>query len=290
MDSKKFHPRLTRQLERRGLALVLIFLFVAVSELSAGVLVAPTSLVLSDRKTTGRLTVQNPTDKPQEISIGFSFGIPMSDSLGNVQVRLQDSTDADPRSAVGWIKAFPRKMILQPNSSQVIRFIAHPPKDLPDGEYWARVVVRSQEGQTVIPVPASNETITTKLNMIMQTAISLKYRTGNLISKLDVRKTETVQTDSTLHVLIDMVNPGNVSYIGLLKCRLVDAGGKEISKNQVDLAVYRELKRRVDLLIAGDDFQKPYKVEVSISNQGRSDIPTEDIIVGNSIEYTAVVE
>ncbi|UCD93718.1 MAG: hypothetical protein JSU69_08070 [Candidatus Zixiibacteriota bacterium] len=290
MDSKIEYPRQTKTIGWRGILFALSVFLLSISDLSAGVLVAPTSVILTETKRTGRLTVQNPTDKPKEVTIHFSFGVPLSDSLGDVKISLQDSAITDPRSAVDWIKAFPRKMVLAPNSSQVVRFVARPPRDLPDGEYWARVVIRSQEGETSIPAASDQEKITTRLNMIMQTAIALKYRTGNLISKLEVVSTETKLVDSAVSILIDMVNRGNVSYIGLLQCRLVDAKGKIISKGQVDLAVYRDLKRRIVLPVAGENLQKPYKVEVAIATEGRTDIAAEDLIAGNSIEYSALVE
>jgi len=290
MESKISNPRLARKAVWRGLFIIPIISLIFTLQLSAGVLVAPTSLILSDHKKTGRLTVQNPSDKPKEISIDFKFGMPISDSLGNVKISLSDSTVTDDKSAVGWIRAFPRKIILAPNASQVIRFVAHPPKDLEDGEYWARVMVKSQEGETNIPVPSEDDKITTKLNMIMQTAIALKYRTGNLMSKLDVEYSKATLIDTTVSMLIDMVNHGNVSYIGVLQCRLVDADGKIISRDQIDLAVYRELRRNMRLPLTGSAYKKPFNVEVSISNEGRSDIPVEDMVVGNSIVFTALVE
>jgi P pilus assembly chaperone PapD len=260
------------------------------ADLAAGVLVAPTSVYLSDRNRTGRMTVQNPSDKPQEISIRLSFGIPESDSLGNVSVSLTDSNITDPRSAVNFIKVFPRKIVVAPGDKQIIRFVANPPKDLADGEYWARVVVRSEEGQTTIPSPTKSEGITTKLNMVMQTAIALKYRTGNLTSQLDVTDTKVRQTDSTVEFRIRMANRGNVSYIGLLQCRLLDAQGTEISVKQMDLAVYRELNRNVILPVVGTTFKKPFKVELSIGNEGRKDIAPEDMIPGNRIEFSTLVQ
>jgi P pilus assembly chaperone PapD len=268
MDSDLSLTNRLRKSRLFGSAVFLVLILIMVSELSAGVLVAPTSVILSDRKRTGRLTVQNPTDKPKQVEIRFSFGMPVSDSAGNIRLNLQDSAVTDERSALGWIKAFPKKMILDPNSSQVVRFLARPPRDLADGEYWARIMVRSQEGETTIPLPTNNDKITTKLNMIMQTAIVLKYRSGNLVSKLEVQETEVFQTDTIITAFIDMVNRGNVSYVGILNCRLVDAGGREISKADIDLAVYREL---------------------TISTDGRKDIAAEDMIAGNRIEYTTIV-
>ncbi len=289
MDSGKSLDKHIQKSARFGAFLFIIFFLATISELTAGVLVAPTSVILSDKKRTGRLTVQNPTDRPKQVQISFSFGVPVSDSAGNIRLNLQDSAVTDERSALDWIKAFPKKMILEPNTSQVVRFLARPPKDLADGEYWARIMVRSQEGETSIPLPTEDDKITTKLNMIMQTAIVLKYRSGNLISKLEVRGTEVFSTDTMVTAFIDMVNRGNVSYVGILDCRLVDAKGREISSNDIDLAVYRELKRKVRLPIFSGNYAKPFKLEVSISTEGRKDIAAEDLIAGNRIEYSTTV-
>ncbi|UCD17122.1 MAG: molecular chaperone [Candidatus Zixiibacteriota bacterium] len=288
MDSSKILPRQPARTGWRGLAFLTILFFISAMQLSASVLVAPTAVIMSKAKA-GRLNIQNPTDKPVEVTINFSFGLPESDSLGVVKIELQDSAVTDPRSALGWIKAFPRKIVLEPNSSQIVRFRAKPPKDLADGEYWARVLIRSQEGQRSIPVPTDDDKITTKLNMIMQMAIILKYRTGNLVSKVEVLHAEAEPTDSSVIATIDMVNRGNVSYVGLLTCRLLDAGGQRISEDKIDLAVYHNLRRRVELPIVDAEFQEPYQVEITINTEGRVDIPPEDLIAGNSYAETIVV-
>ncbi len=281
---------LGRCTSRRWWWLVWVLIAVPLLDVCAGVLVAPTVVFLSDRQRTGRLTIQNPTDKPKEISVYFSFGLPTSDSLGNVFVTLQDSGVTDPRSAVTWVKAFPRKVILPPHVSQVVRLVANPPADLPDGEYWARIVIRSQEGQTMVPASTEQTGITTKLNMIMQTAIMLKYRTGSLISNLELLSVEAKAEDDRVVVLADLVNRGNVSYIGILNCRLLDTAGKQVSYKRIDLAVYRSLKRRIELPFVDGDFTAPYRVELAISSEGRNDVAPENMIAGNRIEYSMAVE
>lgn len=271
---------------RRGIFIALLMIFLPVLKLFAGVLVAPPVVFISETNKTGRMTVQNPTNIPREVSISFSFGIPESDSLGNVNVHLQDSAVTDPRSAMEWVRAFPRKLVIPPNGSQVVRFVANPPKDLTDGEYWCRVIVEAQEGTTEIPSPSGEEQITTKLNMVMRTAIMLKYRTGDLYANLELRDAKAKTEDSTVKVLVDFTNKGNVSYIGMLHCRLLDSRDREISSDNMQLAVYRDLMRRVTLPINDGQFLKPYKVEVSVSNKGRKDIPAEEMIFGNEILYT----
>ncbi|HVP07028.1 MAG TPA: hypothetical protein VMS71_04230 [Candidatus Acidoferrum sp.] len=290
MNMTKTPPPTDDNRSRWGFLLLIVLFLVYATNATAGVLVAPTVVFLSDQNRTGRMDVQNPTNAPKEVTIHFSYGLPISDSLGNVRVTLQDSGVTDTRSAVDWIKAFPRRLVIPPNGTQVVRLVANPPKGLADGEYWARIVVRSQEGETSLPVPSAEGTISTKLNMIMQTAIMVKYRTGALVSKIELNKAEARQTDSNITVLADFTNKGNVSYMGMITCRLLDADKKEITRQTTELAVYRDLKRRIDLPLPATAGKTPYQVELSVSTEGRSDIAPENIITGNKILYTAAVE
>jgi P pilus assembly chaperone PapD len=270
-----------------GLLWILIFFIVLSTNVIAGVLVAPTVVFLSDKNRTARLDVNNPGSTPQEVSVYLAFGLPVSDSNGNVAVVLQDSNITDPRSAVEWVKAFPRQVIIPPNGTQVVRFVVNPPKDLPAGEYWARVVVRSEDGETSIPTPTEEGAITTKLNMVMQTAIMLKYRTGDLTSEVALTKAEAQQTDTSIFVLVDLQNKGNASYVGIFTARLLDANKKVLAQQNTDVAVYRDLKRRIEFPTTGAG---PYKIEVAISTEGRTDIAPEDMIPGNKIFSTVDVQ
>ncbi len=289
MDSKTLPPRSAGKAVSWGFLFFTVIFFASAVNLFGSVLVAPTVVFLSEKDRTGRITIQNPSDKPKEISVYISYGLPISDSTGDVQIVLQDTAITDPRSALGWIKAFPEKIVLAPGATQVVRLRANPPKNLPDGEYWARIVVKSQEGVTSIPSPNDANKITTKLNMVMQTAIMLKYRTGNLVSKLEVTKTDIQTIDSTVQLTISMANRGNVSYVGVLESKLVDASGKTIGSSRIDLAVYSELTRRVKFPLPAKG-NRPFKVNISIATAGRTDIPEPDLIVGNTIEYSSIIQ
>jgi len=270
--------------------LVVLTLLVLTLDLAAGVLVAPTVVFLSDRNRTGRINLENPSSTPKEVTINFSFGIPESDSLGNIALDLADSNVSDPRSALGWIKAFPRKVILPPNGSQVVRLVARPPKDLPDGEYWSRIIIQSQEGETALPVASEGEQITTQLNMVMRTAIALKYRTGDVTAKIRLDKVRMDPSDSVVDLYMDLSNSGNASYLGVMSCRLLDAENRQISKYEGYVAVYRDIRRRISMQIPDGVYAKPYTVDLRISNEGRTDIPRDEMVFGNEITYTAAVE
>ena len=271
-------------------AFALLLVVLCATRLFAGVLVAPTVIFISDKDRTGRLNIQNPTNEPREITIRLAYGLPESDSLGNVHVELRDSGVTDPRSALGWIKAFPRKVIVPPNGTQVIRLVARPPQDLADGEYWARVVVTSREGTTALPVEGGEETIQTTLNMVMQTALMLKYRAGECVTHLEIGDSKTIVHDDRVDVLVDMQNTGNTSYMGVLTCRLYDAKNTLVVEKAHDVAVYRNLKRRIELPYDPAKFTRPFSVDVSITSEGRTDVAPDDMIHGNDITYSVAAD
>jgi hypothetical protein len=149
-------------------------------------------------------------------------------------------------------------------------------------------VVRSKDAQQEIPAANTDGAITTKLNMIMQTAIMIKYRTGALTSEVEVSRTSTQRTDSSVQVTIDLTNKGNVSYVGIMTCRLLNEAKKEVSRVQTDLAVYRDLRRRLELPTKNTSGK--YTVEISVTTDGRTDLAPEDVIAGNKVFSSIEVE
>ncbi len=288
MSNTKITPSNNESGSRRGLFILLLLFLAFATQVTAGVLVAPTVVVLADKHRTARLDINNPGSTPQEVTISFAFGLPESDSIGNVRVILQDTNITDPRSTIEWIKAFPRQMVIPPGGTQVVRFVAAPPDGLADGEYWGRIVVRAKDGQKEVPEAGAEGAITTKLNMIMQTAIMIKYRTGSLNSEVEVTQATTQRTDSSVQVTIDLNNKGNVSYVGVLTCRLLGEDKKEVSRVQSDLAVYRQLRRRMELPTRNTTGK--YTVEVAVTTDGRTDVAPEDLIAGNKVFSSIEVE
>lgn len=282
----------SRLIKKSGRITFVVFaaMMIAASGISAQVLVSPTVILVNDQNPTGRLTLLNQSPHIQEISIAFSFGIPESDSLGNVIVNFQDSAVSDPRSALGWISAFPRTMLINPDERQVVRLMVRAPQNLTGGEYWARVMISSQRNNTPILNIGEDKSIGTQLHMVTRQAIMFKYRKGDLTTQLVLDGATALLKDSTVEVMLDMANKGNASYVGMLHAKLKDGSGKEIARYDLRLAVYRQLRRRIDLSLAGYDYNPPYSVELEISNDGRTDINPHDLIRGNKITQTLTVK
>ena len=53
------------------ITITVTLILASAAELAAGVLVAPTAVILSDKSRTGRMTIQNPTNLPKEVRVAY---------------------------------------------------------------------------------------------------------------------------------------------------------------------------------------------------------------------------
>ena len=94
LRSKNLHDRKISGVHWRFI-ITAILLIIPLQELTASVLVSPTVVFITDKNPTGRITLLNRGNRPQEVAVYFSFGLPVSDSLGNISVTFQDSAVTD---------------------------------------------------------------------------------------------------------------------------------------------------------------------------------------------------
>ena len=77
---------------RWGFLFLLVLFLTFAANAMANVLVAPTVVFINDRGRTGRMEIQNPSQQPREVTIHFSYGLPVSDSVDNVRI-LENHAD-----------------------------------------------------------------------------------------------------------------------------------------------------------------------------------------------------
>jgi len=150
---------------RRMLCIFVLFCTVVfiVEDISGGVAVAPSVVVLSDKDQSNRLTLMNTSQSTQEVKIEL---LPPSASL----IWFGDDCI---NSADEWIQVFPQSLILEPGGSSPIRLNARPPDGISDGEHLARVIVQSRGTDSDLAKVSQTETI-------------LKYRSGELVSLVEL--------------------------------------------------------------------------------------------------------
>jgi hypothetical protein len=222
-------------------AAVTVALAVISAVKGAAVAIAPVAVYIDHRSRQGTLTLYNPGDRAEEITVDFGFGYPVSDEQGNISVPV--STEPAPEgepTAAPWLRAFPRRLRLEPGQKQVVRVIAEPPAGLPEGEYWARALVRSRGGQP--PIEQRQGDVTIQLEVETVVAIAVSYRNGAVRTGIDVKDANVWVEDDAVRALVDLERVGNAAYLGRMLVELLDAQGLVIDSTEENLAVYRGLR------------------------------------------------
>lgn len=264
---------------------LLICLFIGISNATAQVQVAPVALHLSDDNKTGRIVVRNSSDYPMELNMELLFGYPDTDQEGNVYLKVFDAIPETEPSATGWIRIYPRHLTLPPNQQQTIRFAARPPQNLPEGEYWARPAVAVKKGKT--QKTRVNSGISTQINLIRRTILSLNYRHGKVHTGILIQDASATSADGKLNVYTDLKRKGNAAYLGHVDIRLYDTSGKLHRHIRQEIAVYYRQSRKFEIdthnLSPG-----AYKVEVTLSTESRA-AQNKSILPAPPVTKTAAV-
>ena len=231
--------------------------------------VSPTALYIDSRTRTGVLTLFNPGTLPEEITVDFAYGFPQSDSAGNVTVPTTKEPGAGEPSAMAWMRAFPRRLLLQPGQRQIVRVLVEPPADLPDGEYWARVLVSSRGGQP--PIEQTQGDVRLQLNVQTTLVMAANYRKGDLRTGANVTAASARRTADGVQLQVDLARTGNAAFLGRMRAELLDGAGNVAATLYDDLAVYRTMRRRLTFPVPAG-VNGPFAVRIHVDTE-REDLP-----------------
>jgi hypothetical protein len=207
------------------------------------VTVSPNALFIDSRTRSGVLTLYNPGTSAEEIEITFAFGYPRSDLAGAISVALADSAAAGEPSVLGFVRAFPRRLRLEPGQRQTVRILMQPPAGLPEGEYWGRVLIRSRGGRP--PVEQQQGGIRMQIDLETVIVGAVNYRNGAMRTSVVMDSARAVATakGDTVNVTADVSRQGNAAYLGHMSLELIAADGRVLGTADEDLAVYRSLRK-----------------------------------------------
>ncbi len=244
-------------------------LVMAGAEAAEAVSVSPTALYIDSRTRTGVLTLHNPGTLPEEITIDFAFGYPRTDSAGTLSVVVTREPAQGEPSALGWMRAFPRRLVLQPGQRQVVRVMVEPPPDIADGEYWARIMITSRGGQP--PIEETRGDLRLQLDVETTLVMAANYRKGAVTTGVQVAASRAWTAPEGVYLELDLERTGNAAFLGRMRADLVDARGEVVGTVWDDLAVYRAVRRR-HLIAAPAGVQGPLAVQVTVNTE-REDLP-----------------
>jgi len=275
--------RWTSRVAAAGAAAVLLLLSPI---LGYAILISPHAVFMDHRTRAGQVYLANTGTTPEEVEIALSYGYPVTDSAGNISVRLIDRPDSTEPSAAGWIRAFPRRAVVQPGERQVVRLLAQPPATLPDGEYWSRIIVTSRGQQ--MAVASADTTVRAGVSLEMRTIISVSYRKGQVRTGVEIRDLRAGIAGDSLVVWVGLVRQGNAAYLGTTRIRLYDPAGAVRGDWSTPTAVYVPVTRRYAFGLEG---LAPGRHVVSVDlSTTRDDLPQGDILPANPAHNSVVVE
>ena len=243
-----------------------------------GVLVAPHAVVIDHRSRSGSLSLYNPGDEATEVSLSTFFGYPVTDSVGDFELKTVDRPDAAMPSAAGWVEAFPKRMVLGPKERQTVRLLARPPAGLADGEYWARLVVAAKGGTVPVSGLSDSSAVTVGLNLEVRTVLPLQYRKGAVGTSVRVSQLAAAVEGDSLAVRLRLQRLGSAAFIGTLRGSLADSAGKTVLTFATPVPVYYAVEPRITTpLPAGGLRAGRYRLKVEVAAE-REDLAPETIL------------
>ncbi|MBI1803690.1 MAG: hypothetical protein HY033_12785 [Ignavibacteriae bacterium] len=268
-------------------------LFVVVCSLTtatSGVKVSPVQLLVVAPSRSAALRVHNPSDKEErEMWMEVKYGYQTTDEKGAPHVVIVPADSGGAKSAARWIRAYPERFVLQPNATQIVRVVASAPPDLPDGEYWARIVVSSKPlGARRIKDAGASPLPRGGFITIEKADLPFHYRKGKLTSGLVLRNVNTTPGKDSMRVAVDLQRIGNTSYWGTLTCRLRDHSGNVVSVYKKNLVVYQDETYVYSLRTANVPAGE-YTFELNFSNKEGSDMVRQYAAESEAVNYSTKI-
>jgi len=207
----------------RALGLAGVLAFASASLAAQGVMVAPHAVFIDHSQRSGSVLLYNPGTEPVEVTISTIFGYPTTDSAGGIKL---DTLPADSAvSALAWIQAFPRRLTVGPRERQTVRLLARPPIELPNGEYWLRLIIAAQAGRVPITGVADTTAIQVGLKLEVRTIIGVNYRKGAVSTGVSLSNLRAQLAGDSVITRAKLERRGNAAFIGMIRETIVDSTG-----------------------------------------------------------------
>lgn len=238
---------------------------------ASGIAIDPHMVVLTSVRPGGQITILNPHATRAEFSVDLRFGFATTDSAGQLRVELTDSPDS--ASAAAWITPYPQRFTLRAGGTRTVRFLAHPPATLPDGEYWARITVHARDDAPAAPI-IGEDLLTPRLHIAMESATVLPifFRKGDVSTGITIGAVDAVVRDSTIAVQATVTRNGNGAFIGVAHIVVHDSRGHRIASADRPIAVYRTMRPRWTIALPPGTQPDGNSVAISLSTD-RHDVP-----------------
>jgi hypothetical protein len=245
----------------------------AVPAVIHAIFVLPTAVFMDHQSRSAQVTIGNAGERPEEAEIQLQFGFPDTDSTGTPFVRLIEYPGPEFPSAADWIRPFPRRVRLEPGDRQVVRLLAQPPSDLPDGEYWTRMIVTGRGAAA--PVASTDTAVRVGVTLEVRLVAAITYRKGRITTGITVRDFTAQAAGDSVIAWARFIREGNGAYLGTATFELQDPARRTVQSWPVVMAVYYPQRRRFSFPLPGPGGGE-YQLKLTLKSE-RSDLPKEHV-------------
>lgn len=187
--------------------------------------ISPNGILMKPGQTSGEVDVRNPSDKPMVVSTRLMYAILRTDSTGATFKDTVTTGAPTERSAVEWMRAFPRQFTLAPGASRSIRVMSTPPADLPDGEWLARLEIKGVAVDKPTQLEPDTTQIGVKLNYKYSYSFPAVFHKGTLTTGIDFSAVGGGQASGGPMVMLRLAVSGNSTYRGTFFVTMTPVGG-----------------------------------------------------------------
>lgn len=235
------------------LLLYTVGMLICCSSATAQTSISPTRVLMSSRDKSTEVSVSNPNNYPIEIVASFGFALMRSDSNGTMVLDSNVlSPDESAKSCEEWLKVSPRRFVLGPNSSKVVRVLVTPPSGISDGEYWGRLKFTSQPLLPAEEIDTNRTEFGTVITLLLATDIPVLFRKGRVATGIEFNVARVNIDSSRARILVDTRRLGNSAYRGTFFGVIRTAGGAEIARVEEQFTTEFALRKSLSFRIPGD--------------------------------------
>ncbi len=257
--------------------IIVLITFYFVSNLYSQILISPYIVYTDNKNKIGNFIVQNESENIYEINVGFLFGYPVSDSIGQISMKYIENDSSYSYSINNFIRAFPKKFILEPKKRQIVRLTVKAPDTLANGTYWTRIITSAVPYSEQIDSISSG--LTAKIKFVLNQVTTCMYRVNPAESGLKVENHEVKYDSNTTTLVLNLKRVGNSPFIGNLLMKILDEEGNVIKELIEYVPVYFDLQKR--FVFNNSDFEpnKSYIIQITASNIEKEEIPESTLKV-----------
>lgn len=233
--------------------------------------------------------LSNPTEKSYKYKIAFEDR--EMDKTGTLHAVPDGKTFS--RSLLGYLRVFPRSVVIAPGSSQEVQIQLKTPDSLPDGEYRSFIAFSPSGDNTDDDRDSLNQGTQIALNIQMAASIPILYRKNPALGQITIDSVSLSSANDSIKLLhLCIRRDGNRSVYGKLNVISYNNGmPSTLFSSKANVVMYCEvpsLKLTIPINLKSADRTPEGKVSLNIIYVDNEDsrIKRQTVFAEKKVELT----